>query len=146
VKRLAVACFVLSACVTIRPTNAVASPGQVLQFVMSAAPVAWTVTGGGTIAADGTFTAPGCASTLPATITITATSGGTVATTTVTVDDKVTGVSISPATVTVAPGQTVQFKATVRTVCQPNGVVQKMQLRRPKDGGPAVASAVKQGE
>jgi hypothetical protein len=145
VRRLAVVAVLLSACAAIRPSNAEAFPGQVLQFALGAAPVAWTVSGG-TIAADGTFTAPGCASALPATITITATSGGAVATTTVTVDDKVTSVSISPATITLAPGQTVQFKAIVRTVCQPNGVVQKMQLKRPKDGGPAVASAVPQGE
>jgi plastocyanin len=144
-KRLAIAGFLLSACVTIRPTSAVAAPGQVLQFVLSAAPVVWSVTGGGTIAPDGTFTAPGCSTSLPVTITITATSGGSTTSTSVTVDDKVTGVTISPATITLAPGQTQKFTATVKTVCFPAGVVQQMQIKRPKDGGPAVASVVPPG-
>ena len=143
-KRLLVAGFLLSACVTLRPSNAEAFPGQVLQFALSAAPVTWSVSGG-SITPTGAFTAPSCATTLPSTITITATSGGTVVTTSVLVDDKVTGITISPSVVTVAPGATVQFTATVRTVCFPAGVVQRMQLKRPKDGGPAVASAVPLG-
>jgi plastocyanin len=140
-KRLAIVGFLLSACVTIRPTNAEAFPGQVLQFALSAAPVEWSVSGG-SITPGGAFTAPGCSTALPSTVTITATSGGTVVTTTVNVDDKVTGITISPSVITVAPGATVQFTATVKTVCFPAGVVQKMQLKRPRDGGPAVASVV----
>jgi plastocyanin len=156
-RRLAAAALVvLSACLpvirptpdggfSISPATAQADPGQAVRFVLLAAtgappPVTWTVTGGGAVAADGTFTAPGCASALPATITITATTGSTTATATVQVADKVTAVSISPATVSLAPGQTQAFTATVRSVCFPGGMVQNLKATRPKDGG-AVAVA-----
>jgi len=147
-KRLLAASFLLSACAVIRPSNVSADPGQAVKFILDAstgaAPVVWTVTGG-TVSPTGSFTAPGCATSLPVTITITATAGGTTASTTVLVDDKVTGVTISPAVITLAPGATQQFTATVRTVCFPAGVVQRMQLKRPLDGGPAVATVVPPG-
>jgi type IV secretory pathway VirJ component len=125
------------------PARAQASPTDVVRFVLVAAqgappPVTWAVTGGGTVAQDGTFTAPGCASPLPATITLTATSGSTVATTTVTVADKVTSVAISPSAVTLAPGATQVFTATVRTVCFPQGAAQNIRLKRSKEGSLAV--------
>jgi hypothetical protein len=125
---------------TISPAVAQADPGQAIRFVLQAAQgappaVTWTVTGGA-VDATGSFTAPGCTATLPATITITATSGAFSATSVVSVADKVTAITVSPPSVTLAPGATQAFTATVRSVCFPGGMTQNLKARRPKDGGP----------
>ena len=144
-KRLAISLFLLSACVTIRPSNVSADPGQAIQFVLSAAtgaaPVVWT-TSAGTITAAGVLTVPGCTATLPVTVTVTATVASTIATSTVNVADTVTGITVSPSAVNVAPGGTVNFTATVKTTCFPLGAAQMMKLKRPANGGPAVIEAV----
>jgi plastocyanin len=145
VKRLAlVVLAVFTACAVIRPTpgggytiqpaTAQADPGRAIKFVLAAASgappdVTWSASGG-SMAPDGTFTAPGCTSALPMAVTITATAGGSVVSTTLTVEDRVTGISISPAAVTVAPGQTQKFTATVRTVCVPGGTQTAMRVQR----------------
>ncbi len=120
---------------TVEPASAQADPGQAIRFVLSAAQgappaVTWTVTGGGSITAEGLFTAPGCASTLPVTVTITATSGSASASAVVDVADKVTGVSIAPVTVTLTPGASQTFVATVKTACNPTGVASVMRASR----------------
>ena len=125
------------------PARASADPGQIIRLVLVAAqgappPVTWTVTGGGAVAADGTFTAPGCASTLPATITVTAASSGFSAVSTISVADKITSITVSPPTVTLAPGATQVFTATVRSVCFPGGMTQNLKMKRSKDGSLAV--------
>ena len=130
---------------TIEPQSAHASPGSVVrlmaQVALGAPPVTWTVTGG-TITAAGVLTVPGCTAALPVTVVVTATSGTTTATSTVNVADTVTGITVSPSTVNVAPGGTVNFTATVKTVCFPAGAAQNMKINRPKDGGPAVIEAL----
>lgn len=125
---------------TIQPQGARADPGQAIKFIVQMAqgappPITWSVTGGGSIDANGNFIAPTCATTLPATITITATALSTTATQIVTVADKVTAITISPLTTTLAPGATQQFTATVKSVCFPAGMVQGVKILRPKDGG-----------
>jgi hypothetical protein len=124
----------------ISPARASADPGQVLKLALSQTPptVTWTVTGG-TIAPDGTFTAPGCASALPATVTITATSGSDSASAVVQVADRVTGVTIAPPTVTLAPGASQRFTATVKTVCNPAGTPTAMKATRAANGKVVVA-------
>jgi len=129
---------------SIVPARANADPGQIVRLVLVAAqgappPVTWTVTGGGVVAADGTFTAPGCASALPATIVITAASSGFSSTSTISVADKITSITVSPPTVTLAPGATQQFSATIRSTCFPGGMTQNLKLKRSKDGSLAVA-------
>ena len=156
-RRLLLAAFVaLAACpipvirptpdgFTIEPQSAYASPGGVVRLVASVAlgapPVTWTATGG-TITPAGILTVPGCSASLPVTVTVTATSGATVATSTVNVADSVTGITVSPSTVNVAPGGTVTFVATVKTNCFPLGAASNMQLKRPKNGGPATIEAI----
>ena len=157
-KRLAlVAAVVLVSCATIQPNpgggfsispaTASADPGQAIKFVLDIATgappiVTWTVVGGGSIAADGTLTTPGCTATLPATVTVTATSGTFSATAVATVDDRVTSVSINPPTVSLAPGATQKFTATVKTVCVPAGVTTAMKATRPANGGPPVIAVL----
>jgi plastocyanin len=152
---LLAAASLLAACATIQPApgggfeivpaSANASPGGVVRLVASVAlgapPVTWTATGG-TITPAGVLTVPGCAASLPVTVTVTATSGTTVATSTVNVADTVTGITVSPSTVNVAPGGTVQFTSLVKTVCFPAGSASNMQLKRPKNGGPATIEAI----
>ena len=129
----------------IEPASAVASPGGIValtaKVALGAPPVTWTASGGA-ITATGVLTVPGCASALPVVVTVTATSGTTVATSTVNVADTVTGITVSPSVVSVAPGGTVNFTATVKTVCFPAGAAQLMKMKRPKDGGPATIEAV----
>ena len=110
---------------TIEPQSAHASPGSVVRLMASVAlgapPVTWTATGG-TITPTGALTVPGCSAALPIVVTVTATSGTTTATATVNVADTVTGITVSPSAVNVAPGGTVSFTATVKTTCFPAGV------------------------
>ena len=152
---LLAAASLLASCAVIRPVpgggfevvpaTASASPGSVVRLMaavaLGAPPVTWTATGG-TITAAGALTVPGCSAALPVTVVITATSGTTTATSTVTVEDAVTGITVSPATVKVAPGGTVQFTATVRSVCFPGGMTQNLRMKRPSNGGPATIEAV----
>ena len=152
---LLVAASLLAACATVRPVpgggfevvpaTASASPGSVVRLMASVAlgapPVTWTATGG-TITAAGVLTVPGCSAALPVTVVVTATSGTTVATSTVNVSDTVTGITVSPSVISVAPGGTVNFTATVKTTCFPAGAAQLMKMKRPKDGGPATVEAV----
>lgn len=152
---LLVAASLLAACATVRPipgggfevapAHASASPGSVVRLAVSLAtgapPVTWTTTGGA-ITAAGALTVPGCTAALPLTVTVTATSGAQVATSTIRVEDTVTGIVISPAVVTVAPGGVVNFVATVKTTCFPAGAATNMRMKRPRDGGPAVIEAV----
>lgn len=86
----------------------------------AAPPVVWAASAG-SITQTGAFTAPPCSTALPQTVTITATSGVASATSTVTVTDAVTGIVVTPATSSVAPLGTVQFTATVKTICNPTG-------------------------
>ena len=120
---------------TIEPASARADPGTVLKLVaaQAAPPITWSAAGGGSVGPDGSFVAPGCSSPLPATVTITATSGGFTATAVITVEDRVTGITISPAAVVLAPGATQLFKATVKSICNPGGVASTVKLRRPAD-------------
>jgi plastocyanin len=138
-KILLVALSLLVACATIRPTpggfsiepaTARASPGSTLLLLATGAPpVTWTATGG-TITPAGALTVPGCSAALPLTITVTATSGTSTATSSITVEDAVTGITVSPSTVKVAPGGTVNFTATVKTVCFPAGSAQAVKVQR----------------
>ena len=149
------AAVVMASCVTIQPVpgggfevspaSASASPGSVVRLVASLAtgapPVTWTTTAGA-ITTAGALTVPGCTAVLPQTVTVTATSGTQVATAQIRVEDNVTGVTISPAVVTVAPGGVVNFVATVRTTCFPAGAAQLLKMKRPANGGPATIEAV----
>jgi hypothetical protein len=80
--------------------------------------VTWSVqeSAGGSVSSDGTYTAPSTPGTyhLVATSHADPTKSATIA---VAVTDHVISVALSPATVTVAPGATVQFTATVTTTC-----------------------------
>ncbi len=81
--------------------------------------VTWSVqegAAGGTITAAGVYTAPANAGTYHVVATSAADSSKT-AVATVTVADHVLAVSVSPATVQLAPGGTAQFTATVTTTC-----------------------------
>lgn len=134
-RRLILISLFLTACLpVIRPTNASADPGLPIRFVLSAAlgapPVVWTATSG-SIAADGTFTAPPCSSPLPVTVTIAATSGSDTVTTTVLVEDRITSIDVSPKTVTLAPGQSQKFTATIKTVCTPAGTTVSRTVSKP---------------
>ena len=152
---LLAAASLLAACATIQPApgggfeivpaTASASPGSVVRLAVSLAtgapPVTWTTTGGA-ITATGALTVPGCTAVLPQTVTVTATSGTQVATSVINVADTVTGITISPPTVNVAPGGVVQFTATVKTTCFPAGAAQLLKIKRPANGGPATVEAV----
>ena len=78
------------------PATAQADPGETVKINLSQAVpgLIWTTTAG-TIAQDGTFTAPGCSAALPVTSIITATSGEFSATASIITADRVTGISIN---------------------------------------------------
>lgn len=81
--------------------------------------VTWSVqegSAGGSISSAGVYTAPATAGTyhLVATSQAVPSSSATVP---VTVSDRILGVAVSPSTVTLAPGATAQFTATVTTSC-----------------------------
>jgi hypothetical protein len=152
---LLAAASLLAACATIQPVpgggfevtpaTASASPGGVVRLVASVAlgapPVTWT-TSAGAITPAGALTVPGCSAALPVVVTVTATSGTTTATSTVNVADTVTGITVSPSVVNVAPGGVVNFVATVKTTCFPAGAAQNMRMKRPANGGPATIEAL----
>jgi hypothetical protein len=81
--------------------------------------VTWSITEGatgGTITAAGIYTAPSTAGTYHV-VAASRASPGVRATATVTVSDRVTAVSVSPSSLSLAPGATAQFSATVTTTC-----------------------------
>jgi len=80
--------------------------------------VTWSVVeaGGGVITSAGVYTAPASAGTYHVVATSHASASRT-AQATVTVTDKILSVSVSPDPITVSPGGTVQFTATVVTTC-----------------------------
>ena len=129
-KKIAVAAvFAFLACTpsggfSIIPSAAAAVPDQVLQFALSqaASGVVWTANAG-TITQTGQFTAPGCTAPLPQSITVTATAGAFSATATVAVADAVTGIAVNPSSISLAPGGSTTFVATVKTLCNPAGTV-----------------------
>lgn len=121
----------LSACtLTISPARASSLPGQVFALTASQSPVTWTATVG-TITSTGLWTAPPCSTTLPITAVITAVSGNNSTTSQIAVEDRVTSVSITPIAATIAPNGTIQFQATIKTVCFPAGVVADNKLTLP---------------
>ncbi len=78
--------------------------------------VTWSVqegSTGGSITSAGVYTAPAIAGTYH----VVATSQGATTTVPVTVGDRILGVAVSPTTVSLAPGATAQFTATVTTTC-----------------------------
>jgi hypothetical protein len=81
--------------------------------------VTWSVqegAAGGSIASNGTYTAPSTAGAYHVVATSVA-DGTATAVATVTVSDHILSVAVSPATATIAPGGTAQFTATVTTTC-----------------------------
>lgn len=81
--------------------------------------VTWSVqegAAGGTVTAEGVYTAPSGAGTYHVVATSVA-DGTSAAVAALTVEERVLSVSISPATITVAAGGTAQFTATVTTTC-----------------------------
>lgn len=124
-----VACSPSSPSFNIVPRAAALDPGKTLLFAATGAlpPPVWTATAG-TISTTGLFTAPGCSALLPQTITVTAATGGFTATATVTVDDRVTGLTVSPTPAAVPANGTQQFTALVKTICIPAGVPASMPV------------------
>ena len=112
------------------PSASAAVPNQVLALALSQAQpaVAWSATAG-TVTQAGVFTAPGCTAALPQTITVTAVSGSFTATATVTVSDAVTGITVTPQNVAVAPGSTTTFTATVKSICDPIGTTSALRVK-----------------
>jgi hypothetical protein len=103
---------------SIQPAQAMVPPGEVVQFLAlgAAPPVTWSVVeaGGGTVAA-GLYTAPACPTV--GVFHVQAASGGRTSQAAVTVAEVVSSVSVSPASVNLAPGQTQQFTATITSTC-----------------------------
>lgn len=127
---LVAACTPERAAFEIIPQASAAVPDQVLQLALSqATPVTWAATAG-SITQSGVYTAPGCTTALPQTVTITASSGGFTATATVAVADRPTGVTIDPPSTTLTPGGTAAFTAIVKTVCNPTGTISMLRVKR----------------
>lgn len=114
------------------PSASAAVPNQVLQLALSQAVpgVAWSATAG-TVTPTGLFTAPGCTTALPQTVTVTATAGAFTATATVAVADPVTGITVNPPTASLAPLGTLQFTATVKSFCNPTGTLSALRVAPP---------------
>ncbi len=110
--------------VTITPATAALDTCRTLAFTATVSgasngAVTWTIqegSAGGTIAPDGSYTAPAAAGTYHVVATSQA-SPSSSATAAVTVADRILGVTVSPATLTLAPGTSAQFTATVTTTC-----------------------------
>lgn len=144
-KVLSLALLALSACVFGRPNITLAAPGEPIDMAARlsiTAPllVTWSATCG-TVDGIGMWTAPACAgNAFPMTCAVAAAQGGvTLASATVVVNDKVTGIRMPPppecvATTppyeyfngspillrcTVEVGKTIQFTAVVQTLCNP---------------------------
>jgi plastocyanin len=128
VKRVLLAVLLVVACgspsdtvrtvLGIQPAEAAVSPGEMLQYeLLGATAATWSVveSGGGTISSAGLYTAPACPTV--GTFHVSAAAGGLTAQAVVTVVDGIASLVVSPATVTLAPGQTQQFTATQTTKC-----------------------------
>jgi len=110
--------------VAISPTTGTAFGCGTLAFAASVTggtgsrAVTWSVTeaGGGTVAANGTYTAPDAEGTFHVVATSVADPSKS-ATAVVTVTTKVLSVAVNPATLSVPTGGTAQFSATVTTTC-----------------------------
>lgn len=135
-KKLAIlAVLAFAACdgqFAIVPSASAAVPDQVLQLALSQAVpgVTWTATAG-TITSSGLFTAPGCTTALPQTVTVTASAGGFTATATVAVSDPITGIAVNPPTASIGPLATTQFTATVKSFCNPTGTLSVLKVPAP---------------
>jgi uncharacterized small protein (TIGR04563 family) len=104
----------------VSPARATVAPAQVLTLAAAATPpVTWTVTepGGGTVSASGVYSAPPCGPSVPGTYHVVAEAGGRTGSAEIRVQEAVLEVTVSPSSVQLAPGQTQQFTATVRTSC-----------------------------
>lgn len=111
--------------ITVNPTSGAIDACRTLQLTatvssyLTSAAVSWTVqegAAGGSVSATGLYTAPSTGSTYHVVATSAEEAGKSV-TVPVTVTERVLSVSVSPATVRVQPGQTVQFTSTVQTTC-----------------------------
>ena len=108
----------VNAALGIAPAQAMTSPAALVQFAaLGASPVAWSVveTGGGSVTSGGLYTAPACPTVGLFHVSVSA--GGKTAQAAVTVADGVATLTISPSSVTLAPGQPQQFTATQTTGC-----------------------------
>ena len=118
--------------VTITPASGTVDACRTLAFTATVSgssngAVTWAVqegAAGGTISSDGTYTAPSIAGTYHV-VAASQAVPSSITTATVTVADRILGVTVSPTTVTLAPGATAQFTATVTTTC---GSVTSTQL------------------
>ena len=110
--------------VSVTPTSAAVSACQSVRLSAAVAgssnqAVTWSIqegSAGGAVTAQGVYTAPSTAGTYHAVATSQA-DGTKAATVAIVVSEKVLGVSVSPANVSLQTGQTVQFTATVTTTC-----------------------------
>ncbi len=139
------------------PANSSVNAGSTLQFASSVSGAAntgiiWSVSGGGTITAAGLFSA-----TTAGTFTVTATSladSTKKASTTVYVHAVVSGISVTPTSATLKPGDTLKFSASVTGVGIVNyGVTWSSSagsigsdgtFTAPNQSGPVVITAVSQ--
>ena len=107
---------------TISPARASSLPGEFIKLSANqTTPIAWTASAG-SITSDGIWTAPPCPVPAPVTVVITAVSGSNSATSQIIVEDKVSGITVTPSAATVLPNGTVQFRATIKTFCFPAGL------------------------
>jgi hypothetical protein len=109
--------------VSISPSSGTVDACRTLTFTATvtgaAGGITWSVqegSAGGSVSSSGVYTAPATAGTyhLVATSQAVPSSSATVA---VTVSDRILGVAVSPSTLSLAPGGTAQFTATVTTSC-----------------------------
>lgn len=115
----------LAISVSVAPTSGSVYGCQTLQLTATVQnatnpAVTWSVqeAGGGTVDATGLYHAPAVTGSSTFHVVATSAQDGTKSTTVpVTVSEHVLSVTVSPATLTLAPGQTAQFSATVTTTC-----------------------------
>lgn len=110
--------------VTVSPSTGAVAACRTLTFSAAVTgttdgAVAWSVqegAAGGTVDANGVYTAPSTAGTYHVVATSAASVGAT-ATVPVTVSDSILSVTVSPQSLALAPGETAQLTATVTTTC-----------------------------
>ncbi len=110
--------------VAVAPTNGTVNGCQTLTFTAAVTgsadtAVAWSIqegAAGGTIAANGTYTAPSTSGTYHVVATSHA-SPSSSATVPVAVTDKILSVAVSPSTISLQAGASAQFTATITTTC-----------------------------
>lgn len=103
---------------SIQPASALVAPGGSIQLVaLNATAPTWAVseTGGGTVTSAGLYTAPSCPTT--GVFHVVVASGGKTASAEITVADPIAGVTVTPSTVVLAPGESAQFTAHVTSGC-----------------------------